>query len=998
MRPKFTYYIRSTYLIFALTLATFPFQNCGRVGFQLPVTQTTDQGSTGADDNSDVLAPNVAILTPLQGAFVKSTLNISGACEAGLPVQLSINAGTPLSIVCNGGTFSSSINLTQADGAIDLVVEQIDAGGNKGTKQVTITKDTVAPVMQFTAPAANAQVTTQALTVTGSCETGLNVMISGNALSAPSQVACVNSAFTAALSTVNVNGTYSLNLAQTDAAGNQGSATRNIAVNIAAGTPVIRIAAPAANSATRTGITISGTCVTGLPVQISGAGVSQASQTTCANAAFSAAINFSNGDGTKNIIVAQTNAQNQTGQDSRAFTLDTTAPAVVILNPAAGTQSDAALTIGGSCETGLSVAISGTGAAAAASVPCTAATFQIIVNLSANAGVKTITASQTDAVGNVGSNSRNFERIAPILDGKVLYANNCASCHGVLASSTKLNRTALQITNAIATIPNMGAIKLSVEQVSAVAQALASAPVITPMACADTTKILAPQMKRLTIPQFANSVRNAFGNIFQDSQFPNMNDANPRIGLGSDPDHLKIDEVNINALYDSVNSLVTTISAQNATVSACVAGTSTTCHESVMTTMGLKLWRRPLTTANIATFNTGLTAITNAGGSRKNRMDFILKGLIMAPEHMYRSEIGSSTTPQTAVFSLTQYEIASLLAFTVWDSPPDDTLLEAARTNALGTKAAIKSQLTRMASNPLFAKKMASFAVDVLKIEDIKTIVKDAAFGMTAADRTALYTSARTTLESNYASTTSDLMAPFSAQQFHTNNLTARYFGVGTTGLTANFTAFNADPAQRFGMLSHPAFLTSMSGQVSSGIVRRGVYTLEQLLCNHIGAPPADVMGVKNLPADWDPTKVTSRQELIVTHSSQAVCSSCHSKIDPAGFGFENYNNFGQFRLFEKGNIPIDASGNLVGASVDTLSFNDSVGYLKALANSPTLRQCMQKRYFKYASGESHETTAGQCEFNNFEYQISQKGNSIQALVESYIELQSFSTRKPASP
>ncbi|MNL37734.1 hypothetical protein D3C87_1598950 [compost metagenome] len=97
-------------------------------------------------------------------------------------------------------------------------------------------------------------------------------------------------------------------------------------------------------------------------------------------------------------------------------------------------------------------------------------------------------------------------------------------------------------------------------------------------------------------------------------------------------------------------------------------------------------------------------------------------------------------------------------------------------------------------------------------------------------------------------------MAPYSTQRFHTNNLTARYFGVATTGLNANFTAFNADATQRFGMLSHPAFLTSISGEKTSGIVRRGVYTLEQLLCNHIGDPPADVMGVKNLPAGWDPT------------------------------------------------------------------------------------------------------------------------------------------------
>lgn len=994
MSLPITRLFKTTRVIVALTIATFPFQNCGE-GFHLD-KQAMDVGASSTDP-SDTVAPAVAILSPLQGAFVKSALTLSGACESGLPVQLSINSGSPQVLTCEGNAFTSNITLSQADGPIELKVEQIDTAGNKGSKVVIVTKDTVAPVLQFTAPAANTQLTTQALTVSGSCETGLTVTISGNALTAPAQAPCMSSTFQAIVGAVNVNGSYNLTLQQTDAAGNVGNASRAIAVNIPAGTPAIKIASPAANFLTKTGITITGTCVTGLTVSISGMGVSPASQTACTGGAFSSAITFSTGDGTKNVIVSQTNAQNQMGQDSRSFLLDTTAPAVMILSPAAGTQNDAGVTIGGSCETGLNVAISGSGASAAASVPCVAAAFQASVTFSANAGVKTITASQTDAIGNVGSNSRNFERIAPILDGKVLYANNCSSCHGALASSTKTNRTAQQITNAIATIPQMGAIKLTSDQVVAIAQALVTTPIVTPVACNDTTKILAPQMKRLTVPQFANSVRNAFGNIFQDSQFPNMNDANPRIGLGSDPDHLKIDEVNISALYDSVGSLVTTIKASNSTVSTCISGTSTTCFDSIVSTMGLKLWRRPLTTTDLANFTTGQNAVTAAGGTRANRMDFILKALLMAPEHMYRSEIGSSSTPQTATYSLTQYEIASLLAFTVWDSPPDDTLLEAARTNSLGTKAALKTQLSRMIANPLFAKKMAGFAIDVLKIEDIKTVVKDASFGMTAADRTALFTSARTTLEENYASSTADFLAPFTTQRFHTNNLTARYFGVSTSGLTAAFTAFNPDAAQRFGMLSHPAFLTSMSGQMTSGIVRRGVYTLEQLLCNHIGDPPADVMGVKNLPPGWDPTKVSSREELQVSHSAQASCAGCHVKIDPAGFGFENYSAFGQYRTVEKGNIPIDSSGSLAGAAAETLTFNDSVGYLRALSNSATLRQCMQKRFFKHASGEAHTTTSGQCEFSNFEYQIAQKGGSIQALLESYIELESFSKRKPAS-
>ena len=56
--------------------------------------------------------------------------------------------------------------------------------------------------------------------------------------------------------------------------------------------------------------------------------------------------------------------------------------------------------------------------------------------------------------------------------GTQLYADNCADCHGALASSTKANRTAVQITNALANISNMSGISLEESEITAIAAAL----------------------------------------------------------------------------------------------------------------------------------------------------------------------------------------------------------------------------------------------------------------------------------------------------------------------------------------------------------------------------------------------------------------------------------------------------------------------------------------------------------------------------------------------
>ncbi len=62
----------------------------------------------------------------------------------------------------------------------------------------------------------------------------------------------------------------------------------------------------------------------------------------------------------------------------------------------------------------------------------------------------------------------------PTTDGASLYGTYCQSCHGALASSSKLNRSATQITNAISTVNQMNTINLTSTQIQSIAAALAS--------------------------------------------------------------------------------------------------------------------------------------------------------------------------------------------------------------------------------------------------------------------------------------------------------------------------------------------------------------------------------------------------------------------------------------------------------------------------------------------------------------------------------------------
>lgn len=514
--------------------------------------------------------------------------------------------------------------------------------------------------------------------------------------------------------------------------------------------------------------------------------------------------------------------------------------------------------------------------------------------------------------------------------------------------------------------------------------------------CTTGSNLLKPQIKRLTPMQFKNSLIAVFGSIFSDNQFPTLNETIPKLDFANDPQLMQVNQVNINAYYDSTLLLANTISGSVFSIVNCVNSTTDSCFTSTLQTYGPLLWRRPLTSTEINDIQSGLTAIQATNVSRRLRMNYLLAQLILSPNHLFLTELGTGSTPQQSVFYLTHYEIASLLSFSIWDSPPDTTLYNLARDQRLHSIAILKEQAQRMASDPRSAKKLSSFVVELLKLDLVKTVLKNASFNLTSQERNDLFLSANAGLDSVYGSPSANFLAAFSQQPFYVNSSSARFFNTPTTGLTTNFTPLTLPTNQRHGILSHPAFLTVQGGEVASGIVKRGVFTLEQLLCYHMPPAPANTTPNLNLPPDFDPTALTAREELRVTHSSQTSCMGCHQSIDPTGFAYENFNAIGSFRLTERNNLTIDASGSIAGIISQPISFTNSTDFFRKLERSPDFQKCMKKKYFKYLSGQSAQSGAGQCEFENFEKNSLTKPSSVGGVFESFIELESFVRRNPA--
>ena len=100
------------------------------------------------------------------------------------------------------------------------------------------------------------------------------------------------------------------------------------------------------------------------------------------------------------------------------------------------------------------------------------------------------------------------------------------------------------------------------------------------------------------------------------------------------------------------------------------------------------------------------------------------------------------------------------------------------------------------------------------------------------------------------------------------------------------------DP-NRGGILGHASVMALTSNYKTTSPVKRGIYVLETVLGT---PPPPPPPGASVLSEEVDDMRGLSFREKVEMHREKEPCASCHSKIDPIGFGLENFDYFGQWR------------------------------------------------------------------------------------------------------
>jgi hypothetical protein len=146
------------------------------------------------------------------------------------------------------------------------------------------------------------------------------------------------------------------------------------------------------------------------------------------------------------------------------------------------------------------------------------------------------------------------------------------------------------------------------------------------------------------------------------------------------------------------------------------------------------------------------------------------------------------------------------------------------------------------------------------------------------------------------------------------------------------------------------ATLSATSFPNRTSPVKRGVWVLEQVLGERVPPPPADVPELEE-QEHQDVKGLTLRQRTEL-HQSEATCRNCHKVLDPIGFGLENFDAIGRWRVKNDAGAAIDSAGKLP----DGKDFSTPAELKKLLAQREAdLARNLTERLMAYALGRQLE-------------------------------------------
>ena len=338
--------------------------------------------------------------------------------------------------------------------------------------------------------------------------------------------------------------------------------------------------------------------------------------------------------------------------------------------------------------------------------------------------------------------------------------------------------------------------------------------------------------------------------------------------------------------------------------------------------------------------------------------------------------------------------LAARLSYWLWNGPPDEALLAAARDRSLHRPEILRAQIDRLLADPRGERFIQDFARQWLELGRLDETNPDPLLfpeyrfllGQGVAEETPAFLRELITKDLPARS----LLKPGFAML--TQRLAEHYGITGVTGVEQRKVPLPSE-SLRGGLLGQAAIHKLTANGTTTSPVKRGVWVSDRLLNDPAPPPPPGISAV-----DPDTRGTTTIREQLTKHRSDPNCAACHAKIDAPGFALEAFDPVGglrsRYRSNGQGDLPpekgqtdwkveyklgptVDASGELR----DGRAFRDTATFVDLLASDDEkLARAFVAHLARYATG-TEISFADRAEIRRIVAQTKANGYGLRSLL-----------------
>jgi mono/diheme cytochrome c family protein len=432
-----------------------------------------------------------------------------------------------------------------------------------------------------------------------------------------------------------------------------------------------------------------------------------------------------------------------------------------------------------------------------------------------------------------------------------------------------------------------------------------------------------------------------------------------------------------------------TESASRKKILICDPKSGPACVQKIVANLATHAYRRPVTTQETAAILHFVDFARAQGQSVEQGIQLAIQAILVSPYFLFKIENGSVAQPTSAAHAISDYELASRLSYFLWSSMPDDELFSLAAQGKLHTPDVLDGQVKRMLADSRSSALASNFAGQWLETRNLDVVKPDPQkfpewnSGLREAMKS------ETRMFFDYVLRENRPITDFlDARYTFLNEMLAKFYGVPDVK-GPEFRRVDLTTDQRGGVLGQAAVLTVSSYPTRTSVVLRGKFILDNILGSPVPPPPPDV------PALDDATvgKTASLRQQMEKHRADPACATCHNKMDPLGFGLENYDAIGKWRT-KDGSFPVDSTGTLPSGK----AFATPAEMRDVLTTGlPEFSQCLTQKMLTYALERGLEPYDRRTEAD-IQRQLTASNYSFQTLIYGIVHSLPFQQSRGEAP